>query len=68
MKSVFYKISSVLFYFVGIDEEPLQKVVTTREDHPEHFKAIVVQKYPIAKIFQNNLNLNLNNPCAWKIQ
>ena len=43
------KISSLLSYVVGMYEEPLQKVKSMIEDHSEHFKATVVQKYPTAK-------------------
>ena len=45
------KISSLLSYVVGMYEEPLQKVESMIEDHAEHFKATVVQKYPTAEIF-----------------
>ena len=47
-------------------EEPLQKVESMIEDHAEHFKSTAVQKYPTTKIFQDNLNLDLSTPCAWK--
>ena len=43
------KISSLLSYVLGMYEEPLQKVESMIEDHAEHFKATVVQKYPTAK-------------------
>ena len=56
MKKYFYEIrilSKYLLYyfFVGMYEEPLQKVESMIEDHAEHFKSTVVQKYPTAKIF-----------------
>ena len=50
MKLEFYQ-NIFFIIFVGMYEEPLQKVESMIEDHAEHFKSTVVQKYPTVKIF-----------------